>query len=71
VIYDSAEADVAPAYLGQVERGAINVGVVILGRVAHTLGARLAEFFVEPLPGARPPKPLRAGRRRTKLSSKS
>jgi transcriptional regulator with XRE-family HTH domain len=65
----AAEADVAPAYLGQVERGAVNVGVVILGRVANTLGARLAELFVEPLHGAKPPTPLKAGRRRMKPRS--
>jgi transcriptional regulator with XRE-family HTH domain len=62
----AAEADVAPAYLGQVERGAVNVGVVVLGRVAKVLGARLGELFVEPLPGAKPPKPLKAGRRLVK-----
>jgi transcriptional regulator with XRE-family HTH domain len=65
----AAEADVAPAYLGQVERGVVNVGVVILGRVAMTLDTRLAEFFVEPLPEAEPPKPLKAGRRRSKRRS--
>lgn len=62
----AAEADVAPAYLGQVERGAVNVGIVILGRVAKTLDARLAELFVEPPPEAKPPKPLKAGRRGAK-----
>ena len=65
----AADADVAPAYLGQVERGAANVGIVILARVAKTLGARLAELFVEPLPDAAPPKPLKAGRRRVKRRS--
>ena len=62
----AAEADVAPAYLGQVERGAVNVGVVILGRVAKVLGARLGELFVEPQSGEKPPKPLNAGRRLVK-----
>lgn len=62
----AAEADVAPAYLGQVERGAVNVGVVILGRVAKVLGARLGELFVEPLSGEKPPEPLKAGRRLVK-----
>jgi len=65
----AAEADVGPAYLGQVERGAVNVGIVILGRVANTLGVRLAELFVDPLPGSKPPKPLQAGRRRMKPRS--
>jgi transcriptional regulator with XRE-family HTH domain len=65
----AAEADVAPAYLGQVERGVVNVGIVILGRVAKTLGTRLTELFVEPLPEADPPKPLKAGRRRVKRRS--
>jgi transcriptional regulator with XRE-family HTH domain len=65
----AAEANVAPAYLGQVERGAVNVGVVILGRVAKVLGARIDELFGEPLPGAKPPKPLKAGRRPAKPRS--
>jgi transcriptional regulator with XRE-family HTH domain len=62
----AAEADVAPAYLGQLERGAVNVGVAILGRIAKVLGVGLAELFVEPVPGAMPPKPLKAGRRPAK-----
>jgi transcriptional regulator with XRE-family HTH domain len=66
---EALAADVAPAYLGQVERGVVNVGIVILGRVAKTLGTRLAELFVEPLPEADPPKPLKAGRRRVKRRS--
>jgi transcriptional regulator with XRE-family HTH domain len=65
----AAKADVAPAYLGQVERGAVNVGVVILGRVAKVLGNRIGDLFVEPLPDAKPPKPLRAGRRLAKTRS--
>ena len=63
----AAEADVASAYLGQVERGAANISIVILERVAKSLGARLAELFVDPLPTAEPPKPLKAGRRRAKV----
>lgn len=59
----AAEAHVAPAYLGQVERGAANVGIAILERVAKALSIKLIEFFVEPPPGAKPPKPLKAGRR--------
>jgi transcriptional regulator with XRE-family HTH domain len=65
----AAEADVAPAYLGQVERGAVNVGIVILGRVANVLGARIDELFVEPLAGAKPPQPPKVGRRLAKPRS--
>jgi transcriptional regulator with XRE-family HTH domain len=45
----AAEADVASAYLGQLERGTVNVGVTILGRVAKVLGTRIGELFVEPV----------------------
>jgi transcriptional regulator with XRE-family HTH domain len=65
----AGDTDFAPAYLGEVERGRVNVGIVILERMAKVLGAKLADL-VEPPPGAKPPKPLRAGRRPSKLKSR-
>jgi transcriptional regulator with XRE-family HTH domain len=60
----AGEADIGASYLAQLERGEVNVGVVILDRVAKVLAAKLADLVVEPAPGAKPPKPLPAGRKR-------
>ena len=59
----AGEVGLDVSYLGQLERGEVNVGVVILDRLAKGLGVKVAEMMVEPAPGAKPPKPLRAGRR--------
>ena len=56
-------AEIGASYLAQLERGEVNVGVDILGRLAQALGAKLSDLTVEPAPGAKPPRPLRAGRR--------
>jgi len=56
-------AEIGASYLAQLERGEVNVGVDILGRLAQALGAKLAELTVEPAAGSKPPKPLKAGRR--------
>ena len=62
----AGEADIGASYLAQLERGEVNVGVVILDRLAKVLAAKLAELVIEPPPGAKPPKPLKAGRRPNK-----
>ena len=62
----AGEAEVAPAYLGEVERGRVNVGIDILERLAKVVGAKLADLVVELPPGAKPPQPLKAGRRPSK-----
>ena len=59
----AGESDIGASYLAQLERGEVNVGVVILDRVAKALTAKLADLVVEPPLGSRPPKPLRAGRK--------
>jgi len=59
----AGEAEVTPQYLGELERGQVNVGIVILDRLAKALAAKLADLVVEPAPGAKPPKPLPAGRK--------
>jgi transcriptional regulator with XRE-family HTH domain len=59
----AGEADIGASYLAQLERGEVNVGVVILDRLAKALAAKLPDLVVEPAPGAKPPKPLRAGRK--------
>ena len=56
-----AEAD--PSFVARLERGQVNVGIVMLDRLAKQLGAKLSDVTAEPEPGAKAPKPLRAGRK--------
>lgn len=44
-------ADIHPYYLSKVEKGRVDVGLPILGRLADALGCHVAELFgpVEPL----------------------
>ncbi|WIM12970.1 helix-turn-helix transcriptional regulator [Enhydrobacter sp.] len=56
-----AEADAS--FVARLERGQVNVGILMLERLAKQLGAKLVEFMVEPEAGAKPPKPLKAGRK--------
>lgn len=58
------DADVSSAYLAQLERGEVNAGIDLLARITSALSVTLAELVVLPAPGAKPPKPLRAGRKR-------
>ncbi|TAJ36874.1 MAG: XRE family transcriptional regulator [Reyranella sp.] len=57
------KAGVDGSFLARLERGQVNVGVVILDRLRRALGVRLTELFVEPAPGEKPPRPLPPGRR--------
>jgi transcriptional regulator with XRE-family HTH domain len=59
--YDSG---VDRSYLGGLERQEENPTVDILERLAGVLEVQIAELFRVPKPGARPPQPLRGGRRR-------
>lgn len=64
------KARVGESYLGRLERGQENVGVVTLSRLARALKVELAEFFVAPGPGDKAPKPLPPGRRATRISDR-
>ena len=57
------DADIDRSYVGGLERRAENPTVDVLDRLAKTLSVPIEEFFIEPAPGAKPPKPLRRGRR--------
>ncbi len=59
------EASVDPAYLSGVERRQENPTVDLLDRLAAALSAPTSALFVEPSPGAAPPKSLPGGRRPT------
>lgn len=58
---DRADADAS--YVARLERGEVNVGVVLLARLGKAVGAKLADLMVEPEPGAKAPRPLQAGRK--------
>ena len=65
----AGEAEVDDSMLARIERGTVNSSIDLLERVASVLKVRLVELFVEPLPGAPAPKPLRSGRRPAKAGS--
>jgi len=60
------DAGIDRAYLGGLERREQNPTVDLLDRLADMLSVPIAEFFLEPAPGAEQPKPLRGGRHRSK-----
>lgn len=59
----AGEAEVEPAYLGKVERGAVNSSVDALAKLAKVLRVELREIFRPFPPGAKAPRPLRSGPR--------
>jgi transcriptional regulator with XRE-family HTH domain len=60
----AADAGIDRAYFGGLERQTENPTIDLLDKVAGALSVPLAELFVEPPQGAKPPKPLVGGRRR-------
>lgn len=58
----AADAGVDRSYLGGLERQEENPTVDLLDRIAAVLSVTIAELFVQPAPGEKPPKSLRAGR---------
>ncbi len=62
--YDSG---VDRSYLGGLERCEENPTVDLLDRLAQALSVSIADLFLQPAKGQPPPKPLRRGRRSTKV----
>ena len=60
------DSGVDRAYVGGLERQTENPTIDLLEKLASTLNTPMAELFAEPEPDAEAPKPLRAGRQRTK-----
>jgi transcriptional regulator with XRE-family HTH domain len=58
---DRADADAS--FVARLERGTVNVGIVLLERVGKALEATLTDLVAEPPAGAKPPAPLSAGRK--------
>ena len=56
-----AEADAS--FVARLERGQVNVGIVMLERLAKHMGAKLSDLVVEPGPNEKSPSPLKAGRK--------
>ncbi len=60
------DAGIDRAYLGGLERREENPTVDLSHRLAEKLEVELAEFFIKPPPGEKPPLPLKGGRRASK-----
>lgn len=61
----AADAGVDRAYLGGLERQVENPTVDLLDRIAAALAVPFAELFIQPSVDAKPPVPLKGGRRRS------
>jgi transcriptional regulator with XRE-family HTH domain len=59
----AVDASVDRTYVSRLERGLENPTVGVLEQLAEALGSGIVEFFVVPVSGEAPPKPLRGGRR--------
>jgi transcriptional regulator with XRE-family HTH domain len=57
------DAEVDRSYVGGLERQEENPTVDVLDRLVTALGVPVSELFRSPAKGAKPPKPLRGGRR--------
>jgi transcriptional regulator with XRE-family HTH domain len=55
--------DADASFVARLERGQVNVGIVMLERLAKAAGARISDLVIEPEAGSKPPKPLPAGRK--------
>lgn len=64
------ESGIDRAYVGGLERKSHNPTIDLLERLAATLDANIAEFFVVPPKGATKPQPLNAGRKAKKSPKK-
>jgi transcriptional regulator with XRE-family HTH domain len=59
----AVDANVDRSYVGRLERGTVNAGVDVLGKIGDALGCKVADFFREPTPDEAEPQPLRGGRK--------
>ena len=60
------QAEVDASSVARIERGTANPSIGVIEKLARALGVPLVEFLVEPNPGDAPPKPLPAGRKRSR-----
>jgi transcriptional regulator with XRE-family HTH domain len=59
----AGEAEVDESHIARIERGTVNSSVDVLARLAKALGVKFGELFKELPVNAKPPKPLKSGRR--------
>jgi transcriptional regulator with XRE-family HTH domain len=59
----AGRAGLGDSFVSKLERGEVNASVDNLELLARALRCELAELFVRPKPGEKPPSPLKAGRR--------
>lgn len=67
----AGEAEAETSWTARIERGMVNVSVDQLARYAKVLKVKVVDLFIEPAPGAAAPKPLKAGRRPSKPSTRA
>lgn len=60
------EAGVDGSSVARIERGTANPSIGVIEKLGRALGVPLVEFLAEPEPGTSPPRPLTAGRRKTR-----
>ena len=61
----AADAGVSRAHMSEIERKKRSATVDLTKRLADAMGVKLEEFFREPVKGAKKPKALPVGRKRT------
>jgi transcriptional regulator with XRE-family HTH domain len=59
----AVDAEIDRTYVSRLERALENPTIIVLDRLAKALDAQIGEFFTQPEKGARPPTPLKSGRR--------
>jgi transcriptional regulator with XRE-family HTH domain len=63
----AADASVDRAYVGRLERSLENPTIGVLDRLMNALDADMLELFVKPKAGASEPKPLKGGRKKSRI----
>lgn len=58
----SHEAGLERVAVSQIERKKINAGIDSIGQLADALAIPVADLFVQPQPGEKPPRNLKRGR---------
>jgi transcriptional regulator with XRE-family HTH domain len=66
----AGRADIDASFVARIERGTANPSIGIVGKLAKALKVSLADIVTEPARGERPPQPLKAGRRPSKLGKR-
>lgn len=59
----AVDARIDRTYVSRLERGLENPTIAVLERLAKALDCQITDFFVKPVAGEKPPRPLPGGRR--------